>query len=294
MINTYKVSISVGSAQVIFQASSPIAESRTANYQGHGILHLPTDIFAYQNTSGRHFSVTGKLVSRNADEAAANALNVDLIRSWILPDFGKSGATPPIVKLSGFNNNNINNVQCIIKSYSITYPDDVDWIFNNTDVPMPVICSLSVELEEAYTPQQIVKGKWNIKKSKGGSFVEGNLFDDNTSAGGGNHSVFTTPSIIDLSNSSNFTGIATNDISGFKATNQPTPFGNGNLSSTYGVYSSPLISQPQNTTSPFKDGYNPDNVDQLTFTDQRTQPASTPQIYSPVKIFSNSVPKSAT
>ena len=293
MINTYKVSISVGEKQVIFEASTPIGESRSANYQGHNILHLPTDILAYQSTSSRHFSIAGKLVSRNSDEAAANALSVDLIRSWILPDFGKSGATPPIVKLKAFNNNNINNVQCVIKSYSINYPDDIDWIYR-ADIPMPVICMLSIELEEVYTPQQITNGKWRINLSKGGTFVNGNLFDDFTASSGGKY-VFSTPSVVNLANSKGFTGIATSDLSGYKSVEVAKPFSNGNFTSTLGVTPSPLITAPKNTTPaiPIKSGFNQDSVATLTTVTTTTQ-SSGQLSYSAKGGFKNIKPTNPT
>jgi len=291
MINTYKVSLSVGKTQVIFEASTPIVEGRSANYDGHSIIHLPTDILTYKNTTGRNFGINAKLVSRNSDEATANSQIVDLIRSWILPDFGGTGATPPIVKLSAFYNRNIKDVPCIIKSYSINYPDDVDWIFGKDSLddrnPMPVITMITINLEEAYSAQQVTNKKWKMKITQvsGSEFVYGKNYKDPTSAGGGAQSIDDTPSLIDLSSSDNFTGLASQDY--LKNPNIPTVFGNGNLSSTYGVYQSPMISQPQNTTSPFEKGYNPDTVNQLS--EQRTQP-TLPPIIAPIKVFPVNVP----
>jgi hypothetical protein len=295
MINTYKVSLSVGKTQVIFEASTPISESRTANYDGHNIIHLPTDILTYKNTSGRNFGVTAKLVSRNSDEATANSRIVDLIRSWVLPDFGKTGATPPIVKLSAFYNKNIKNVPCIIKNYSINYPDDVDWIFGLDSLedrnPMPVVTTITLTLEESYSALQVTKKAWKMKitNANGSNFVYGENYKDITSAGGGAQTIDNTPGLIDLSSSSNFTGIASQDYLG--NINQPTTFGNGNLTNAYGVASSPLISQQPNISSPFIDGFNPNNVAQLT--DQRTQPAL-PSIIPVTKTFTINTIKPAT
>lgn len=191
----YKISLTVGDNVVIFEASSPLDESRTAHYEGMNIMHLPTDIQSYKNTSARTFGITAKLVSRNSAEASMNSRYVDLIRSWVLPGFGGNGATPPIVKLSAFRNRNIKDIPCIIESYSIHYPDDVDWIFDGED-PMPVIGSISVNLKEAWSPAQIsVADKktgqqaWKIKLSPAGKFMTGSNYNDNTSASGGN----TTP-----------------------------------------------------------------------------------------------------
>jgi hypothetical protein len=169
---TFKVQLSCGSQTVIFEASVPVSESRNVNYDSYGVIHLPTDIWAYRNTSSRRFSMSGNLVSRTPSEASQNAKNIDLIRSWALPDFGGTGATPPILRLTAYGNNNINNVKVLLSSYSIQFPDTVDYIFTGT-VPMPVIMNVTIELVEAYSPLEVTAKKWKINVSKGGSFVYG-------------------------------------------------------------------------------------------------------------------------
>ena len=263
MSTTYKVQIKSGKDVVIFQASAPITESRTANYVGHDIVHLPTDIFAYKNTTNRTFAITAKIVSRNALEAQANSRYIDLIRSWVLPDFGNSGATPPIVMLSAFYNTNITNVPCVLHTYSLNFPEDVDWVYTGASLnksfgknspyvgnnvgssAMPVIMSITIDLNEAYTAQQITNKAWKINRSKGGSFVLGGAADDVTSAGGGQAQLGegVTPSILDITSDANFTGIASSQYAPVQAST--TNAGNGNNSKTFGVTPSASIT---NTT----------------------------------------------
>jgi hypothetical protein len=165
-----KVMISGGGGLIRFEASAPISESRVANYEGFNIVHLPTSLWAYRNTNGRHFSISGKLVSRTPNEAKANAGYLDTVRSWLLPDFGNSGAPPPIVKFSGYSNTYLSEVPCIVLSYNWTFPEDVDYIWGSSQ-PMPVIGILSIELEEAYSAQQITGREWSIEPGDGsGSF----------------------------------------------------------------------------------------------------------------------------
>lgn len=171
-MSSFKVQISGPGGKVIFQASSPVSEQRNANYDGYNITHLPTDIWAYRNTSGRKFQITGKLVSRTADEASENAYYINLIRQWVLPDFGNTGATPPIVKLKAYGNDNIKDVTCVLKSYSFQMPDDVDYIYTSNP-PMPVIMTINVDLDEAYTAEEITAKKWKIKNEAVGFFENG-------------------------------------------------------------------------------------------------------------------------
>jgi len=261
---SYKVTIVSGKDAVWFEASAPITESRSANYTGHDIIHLPTDIWAYKNTTARSFQITAKIVSRNADEAKANSRYLDLIRSWVLPDFGNSGATPPIVKLSAFYNTNIDKVPCIIKSYSFGYPEDVDWIYAGAELnagtgrnkkvgssAMPVIMSITVDLSEAYTPAQITARYWKMSLSKGGGFVLGGANDDVTSSGGGKQQIgegTLTPNMIDLTGDSSFTGIASSKYSHVKSS--VSVVANGNNASTYGIKNSQSITKVVAATTP--------------------------------------------
>lgn len=160
--------------QIIFEASPSVGENRTASYSNYQLIHMPADMLAYNQTASRSFSVSGQLISRDADEARANAGYLNLARQWVLPNFGagstttkgKEGSTPPILKLYAYNNDNINGVQVVLKSYSFSFPADVDYIHTNTRAeimtPFPVIATLTLELAELYSAQQISAGAWSI------------------------------------------------------------------------------------------------------------------------------------
>jgi hypothetical protein len=189
--HSFKVHVVGPGGTVILQVSPIVSESRTAAWDNYNITHLPTDIFAYRNTSGRKFGFNVKFVSRTKDEAQENAKYLDLIRGWLLPDFGGEGATPPVLMLYGYNNNNINGVQCILRSYSYSFPDDVDYIYDSVP-PMPIIASMTMELDEAYSAEQITAGKWIMNDNRNEGAFEG----DPSISGG-------------LSLDSSFPGIAT-------------------------------------------------------------------------------------
>ena len=101
MTDNYKIELRCEGTTIQFEVLTTITEGRNATYENYTILHLPTDIFTYRNTTSRHFSIPIRLVSRNGKEADENANKIDLIRSWVLPDFGNSGATPPFVFFFG-------------------------------------------------------------------------------------------------------------------------------------------------------------------------------------------------
>jgi len=171
-MSSYKIKIKGPGGQIVFEASSPLNESRNANYEGFNIVHLPTSIIAYRNTDGRKWGIQGKLVSRTPLEAQANAGYLDLARKWLLPDFGFTGATPPILKIYAFRHNNIHGRQCVLRSYGWNFPDEVDYIWQAGQA-MPIIGQLSLELDEVYSASQVTGGAWRLSASGGGAFKGG-------------------------------------------------------------------------------------------------------------------------
>lgn len=168
----YKVRVTGPGGTIVFEASSPFSEGRNANYEGFNIVHLPTSIIAYRNTDGRKFGITGKLVSRTVEEATANASYVDLARTWVLPDFGASGATPPILRIYGYNHINIDGRQVVLRSYGWNFPEEVDYIWQGSQA-MPIIGTLQLDFEEVYSAGQVTGLAWKLAQTSGGSFEGG-------------------------------------------------------------------------------------------------------------------------
>ncbi len=163
--NPYKVKISSGEDKIILSVSpSSFSESRSANFDPWSLTHLPTDLYAYRNTTSRNWELTGMLVSRNEKESRANSKILHLVRSWLLPDFAVTGAPPPILKLSAYGDPNINEVTCILRSYSWNYPSDTDYVLGPIH-KMPIIGSIGISLLEIYSANEIQKQKWKIKMS---------------------------------------------------------------------------------------------------------------------------------
>lgn len=87
---TLRNSMSV-SEYVKFVATPDLIETRNVNYKTIDPVHAPGQIAAYQNTSSRTFNLSSiKLVSRTSAEAALNLKKLWLLRSWTMPQFGKS------------------------------------------------------------------------------------------------------------------------------------------------------------------------------------------------------------
>lgn len=175
----FKVRLKGPNGEVVFEASAPLAESRTAAYDGYGIIHLPTSLISYKNTSSRTWQIAGKLVSRTPDEATANAYYLDIIRSWVLPDFGDTGATPPILTLYGYRNKNIDGRKVVLKQYDWSFGEETDYIYTGGQ-PMPVIGLLNVTVEEVYSAAEVTDKKWKMDIGGTGKFAPGGSENSNS------------------------------------------------------------------------------------------------------------------
>lgn len=215
--NMFKVKLVCGDKQVVFAVTpSSLSESRSANYDQWNLVHLPTDLYAYRNTTSRNWEIQVPLVSRDVKEAAANSKLLNTVRFWLLPDFAGSGAPPPILRFSAYGDPNINNVTCILRNYSWNYPTDVDYIFpTNVQDPelkhkMPVIGTLSLSLIEIYSASEIQSRKWKIKITEGEK-DDGNGPLGKTPLGGGSNPLKDSlPLLPDIPGTPDVTGDLTN------------------------------------------------------------------------------------
>lgn len=135
--------------EVVFKISPTATEERSAEYVDEA-LPGPAGIVVYARTSNRRFSISGRFVSRNVDEALENFLYTRLLRAWLLPQnikdkrFGK----PPILRLNGYKNQFL-NIPVVLSSLSINFPEDVDYIETGRAM-VPIIQSVELSLIESH------------------------------------------------------------------------------------------------------------------------------------------------
>lgn len=91
MTQTFKVrleSSSDPSDYVIFDVTPEVTEEVSVNYQSLNPIHMPGNIWVYQNTESRNFGINARLVARTTKEARRNMEYFNLLRGWCQPYFG--------------------------------------------------------------------------------------------------------------------------------------------------------------------------------------------------------------
>lgn len=77
---------------VVFDVSPEVSESITVNYQSLNPIHMPGNIWVFQNTESRNFEVSARLIARTTTEARRNLEYFNLLRGWCQPYFGQGTA----------------------------------------------------------------------------------------------------------------------------------------------------------------------------------------------------------
>lgn len=179
-LNKFKVRLhSPVSGDTIFFNVSPdsLTESRTVNYKSLDPTHMPGNLHVYQNTPSRTFSLAVKLISRTSTEALENLQNLNVLRAWTMPYFGKTkehrGAPPDILMFTAYSSTdiskvaNIRNIPVVITGLTIPYPNDVDYIPTEVNgAPFPVLMTIDISLAESQSPKKLES--FDLKNYKAG------------------------------------------------------------------------------------------------------------------------------
>ncbi len=116
---------------LIFPYLPNITLSHTANYSQMDIAHTNYPFFAYKNSQVDEITISGKFTVQTSIESYYWLATLHFLRSVTKMYFGQGenlGNPPPICTLNGYGDYVFNNVPCIVKTFNITLPDNVDYI----------------------------------------------------------------------------------------------------------------------------------------------------------------------
>ena len=181
----------IGSSQVmaplistdgmIFPYLPQITMSHSANYQQMDIAHINYPFFAYKNSQVDEIQITGKFTVQDRVEADYWLASVHFLRTVTKMFFGTGqnlGNPPPICILNGYGDFVYKDVSCIIKNFTVTMPNDVDYIQagsggNGSSVTyVPVSSDISVTVQPVYSREKIKS--FDLMAFASGQLVLGN------------------------------------------------------------------------------------------------------------------------
>ena len=166
---------------MIFPYLPQITISHSANYQQMDIAHMNYPFYAYKNSQVDEIQITGKFTVQNTIEAQYWLAAVHFLRTVTKMFFGTGqylGNPPPICTLNGYGDFVYKDVSCIIKNFTVTMPNDVDYIqagggdAGNSVTYVPVSSDISVTVQPVYSREKIKS--FNLMAFANGQLVLGN------------------------------------------------------------------------------------------------------------------------
>ena len=149
---------------MIFPYLPQITMSHTANYQQMDIAHMNYPFYAYKNSQVDEIVITGKFTVSDRVEADYWLAVVHFLRTVTKMFFGTGqhlGNPPPICTLNGYGDFVYKDVSCIIKNFTVTMPNDVDYIqagsggSGSSVTYVPVSSDISVTVQPVYSREKI-------------------------------------------------------------------------------------------------------------------------------------------
>lgn len=126
---------------MIFPYLPQITLSHTANYSQMDIPHMNYPFFAYKNSQVDEITINGKFTVQNKAEAAYWVACLHFLKSVTKSFFGTGaylGNPPPICKLNGYGDYVFKEIPIIVKNFTVSMPNDVDYIQSGAAAGMNV------------------------------------------------------------------------------------------------------------------------------------------------------------
>lgn len=166
--------VNTGTEQIVFNLSPEISESKQVIYAEIGDIRQAGSILIYGGSPSRRWSFNTKFLSRTREEAENTWKSIQLLKAWANPDtnyrYGIDTGTPHVLRLYGYGRT-WQGIPVALTSVNVDYPTDVDYIPTSYGTNVPVIQSVSFQLTEARTPDDLLV-KFDLQKFKLGILPE--------------------------------------------------------------------------------------------------------------------------
>lgn len=179
---------------LVFKTMPTIQESNAAQWDpAPGTTHQPADTMVFKASSSRSFTISVKMIARDAYEADTTLRYMNILRAWTKPYFGRGtaaallndasgeaskflGAPPPILAIYAYGSMSLNGVTSVLQSVDFSWPDDCDYVPASSvydHQPVPVIMQFSMNFKETYSPLQLSNfNLFDYKEGKNVNYVD--------------------------------------------------------------------------------------------------------------------------
>ena len=162
---------------VVFPIQPSVTLSTKANYSNIEPTHNNYPFMAYKNSQVDEIQINGKFVAETETDAAYWIAATTFFKTATKMFYGQgeNAGNPPIIcQLSGYGTNVFENVPVVVKSFSVTFPEDVNYIkCSKFTGPtwVPILSTINVIVQPIYNRADL--RQFDLKKYAAGKMVNG-------------------------------------------------------------------------------------------------------------------------
>lgn len=161
--------------KMVFPFNPTILFGNTANYSNVSPVHTNYPYYAFENAQVDSITIAGEYFSQNQDDAAYWIAVLHFLRTMTKMFYGGgqlSGTPPLITRLNGYGKFVLNNIPCVINTFSVDLPADVDYI--QVDIQgqanyVPTRAQVNVTVLPQYSRR--TQSRFDLKKFADGYFA---------------------------------------------------------------------------------------------------------------------------
>lgn len=164
---------------IIFPYSPNITTQSSVDYNTYDTVHSNYQQHAYARTRAPNLQVAAQFINQTVDEAKYTAAAIHFLRVVTKMDFGADasrGTPPPVLNFSAYGAMNFQSVPVLVSSFTLAYPDDMDYIEFEVDgvgtTQLPVQMTIAIDLMPQYSPQR--QNQFSV-----GALASGSLYKNN-------------------------------------------------------------------------------------------------------------------
>lgn len=146
---------------VVFPITPNITLSTKANYTAIEPVHNNYPFQAYKNSAVDEISINGEFISETEQDAAYWIAATTFFKTATKMFFGQGenvGSPPIVCRLNGYGASVFNDVPIVIKSFSVDFPDNVNYIkCTKTGSPtwVPILSNISISVQPIYNRRNL-------------------------------------------------------------------------------------------------------------------------------------------
>jgi hypothetical protein len=121
-----------GLSKLIFPYTPQIDYSNDVKYEAYSLTHTNYQPYGYNKTDNPNIGIQAKFSSHTTDHFALSEYAIRFLRTYTKMNYGRAdpdrGQPPRILRFFAHGTYVFNNVPVIISKFSMTFPEDVDYI----------------------------------------------------------------------------------------------------------------------------------------------------------------------